>query len=99
MSDTDRQAFREGEARFRTLFESMTEGVALHRLLLDEEGQPADYVLTDANPAYEAHTGIRSRDAIGRRASELYGANGAPYLDVFGRVAMTGEPARMEAYF
>jgi signal transduction histidine kinase len=99
MSDIARQAFREGEARFRTLFESMTEGVALHRLLLDERGEPVDYVLTDANPAYEAHTGIRSRDAIGRKASELYGAHGAPYLDVFGHVAMTGEPARMEAYF
>lgn len=99
MSDTAGQVTHEGEARFRTLFESMTEGVALHRLLLDERGEPADYVLTDANPAYEAHTGIRSDDAVGRRASELYGAGGAPYLDVFGRVAMTGEPARMEAYF
>jgi signal transduction histidine kinase len=99
MSDIARQAFREGGARFRTLFESMTEGVALHRLLLDERGEPVDYVLTDANPAYEPHTGIRSRDAIGRKASELYGANSAPYLDVFGRVAMTGAPARMEAYF
>ena len=99
MSDIVQQAFREGEARFRTLFETMTEGVALHRLLLDEQGQPADYILTDANPAYEAHTGIRSRDAVGRRASELYGAGGAPYLDVFGRVALTGEPVRMEAYF
>ncbi len=99
MSDIDKEAFREGEARFRTLFESMTEGVALHRLLLDERGEPVDYVLTDANPAYEAHTGIRSQDAVGRRASELYGAEGAPYLDVFGRVALTGEPARMEAYF
>ncbi|MBI5443477.1 MAG: PAS domain-containing sensor histidine kinase [Deltaproteobacteria bacterium] len=89
----------EGEVRFRTLFESMTEGVALHRVLLDERGVPVDYVLTDANPAYEAHTGIRSRDAVGRRASELYGSGSAPYIDVFGRVAMTGGPERMEAYF
>lgn len=94
-----RRALREGEARFRALFETMTEGVALHRLLLDERGEPADYILTDANPAYEAHTGIRKEDAIGRLASELYGADGAPYLDVFGSVAITGEPARMEAYF
>ena len=96
---TARRAVPEGEARFRALFETMTEGVALHRLLLDEQGEPADYVLTDANPAYEAHTGIRREDAVGRRASELYGAGGAPYLDVFGRVAITGEPARMEVYF
>ena len=98
-SHDPRRALREGEARFRALFETMTEGVALHRLLLDERGAPADYVLTDANPAYEAHTGIRKEDAVGRLASKLYGAGGAPYLDVFGRVAITGEPARMEAYF
>ncbi len=93
------RALRESETRFRTLFETMTEGVALHRVLLDEQGEPADYVITDANSAYESHTGIRREDAVGRRASELYGADGAPYLDVFGRVAMTGEPARLEVRF
>ena len=93
------RALRESESRFRSLFETMTEGVALHRIVLDERGEPADYVVTDANAAYEAHTGIRREDALGRRASELYGAGGAPYLDVFGRVALTGEPARLEVHF
>lgn len=93
------RALRESETRFRALFETMTEGVALHRVLFDERGEPADYVITDANSAYESHTGIRREDAVGRRASELYGADGAPYLDVFGRVAMTGEPARLEVRF
>ena len=92
-------ALRESEERFRALFETMTEGVALHRLLLDERGSPCDYVVTGANAAYFAHTGIRREDAVGRRASELYGTETAPYLDVFGRVATTGEPARMEARF
>ena len=99
VSHDSRRDLREGEVRFRALFETMTEGVALHRLVFDEHGAPSDYVLTDANPAYEAHTGIRKEDAVGRRASELYGADPAPYLDVFGHVAVTGEPARMEAHF
>lgn len=90
---------QESEKRFRALFETMTEGVALHRLVLDERGNPSDYVITDANPAYETHTGIRRVDAVGRRASELYGAGGAPYLDVFGGVATTGRPARLEVHF
>ena len=93
------RALRESEARFRSLFETMTEGVALHRLLLDERGEPADYLVCDANAAYESHTGIRREDAVGRRASELYGAGGAPYLDVFARVATTGEPARLDVWF
>lgn len=92
-------ALRASEARFRSLFETMTEGVALHRLLLGEAGEPVDYVVTDANPAYELHTGIRREDAVGRRASELYGSGDPPYLDVFGRVATTGEPARLEVLF
>lgn len=92
-------ALRESEERFRSLFESMTEGVALHRLLYDEAGAPADYLILGVNPAFEAHTGIRPEAAIGRKASELYGAYGAPYLDVFARVAVTREPARMEVYF
>ena len=93
------RGIRESEARFRSLFETMTEGVALHRLILDERGEPADYVVTDANPAYESHTGIRPSEAVGRRASELYRTGVAPYLELFGRVATTGEPARLEVFF
>lgn len=98
-SERSARALRESEERFRSLFESMTEGVALHRLLYDERGVADDYVVLNVNPAYETHTGIRPADALGRRASELYGADGAPYLDVFSRVATTGEPARMEVFF
>lgn len=92
-------ALRESEGRFRSLFETMTEGVALHRLVVDAKGLPSDYLVTNVNPAYEAHTGIRPADAVGRLASELYGAGEPPYLDVFGRVALTGEPTRLEIWF
>ena len=93
------RALRESEARFRSLFETMTEGVALHRLLLDGTGAAVDYEITGANRAYADHTGIRREDAIGRRASELYGAGAPPFLDVFARVATTGAPARLEVFF
>ena len=47
------QALRESEARFRSLFESMTEGVALHELLYDNQGLPVDYRIVSTNPAFE----------------------------------------------
>lgn len=93
------RALRESEARYRALFETMTEGVALHRLVLDASGTPVDYVVTNANPAYEAHTGIRPADAVGRRASELYGTGEPPCLEVFSRVATTGAPERLDLFF
>ena len=46
------------ERKFRTLFENLAEGVALHELVLDEIGSPLDYLVLDVNPAYRRHTGL-----------------------------------------
>jgi len=37
------EALRESEHRYRTLFETMSEGFALHEMLCDEKGRPCDY--------------------------------------------------------
>ena len=41
-------ALRESEARFRSLFEHMTEGVVLHELIYDDQGQAVDYRIVSA---------------------------------------------------
>ncbi len=87
------------EKQFRTLFESMIEGVAIHQILYDDAGIPADYIILDVNPAYQAHTGISAKDAVGKKASELYGAGSPPYFDIFYKVAVIGIPERFEVYF
>ena len=92
-------ALRRSEGRFRGLFEAMTEGVALHEILRDEGGEPVDYRLVEVNPAYSTHTGIPQAEAVGRRASELYGTGRAPYLDVYARVVATSQPTRFEIHF
>ena len=48
------EALRESEARFRSLFESMTEGVALHELIYDNQGLPVDYRIVSTNPAFKS---------------------------------------------
>ncbi|MBN2005660.1 MAG: PAS domain S-box protein [Anaerolineae bacterium] len=93
------QALKESEQRFRALFETMTEGVALHRLVYDDEGRPVDYILTDVNPAYETHTGLARTFVTGAYASEIYGTNMPPYFDIFSEVAVTGNPSHVEVYF
>ena len=93
------QALRESEEHFRALFETMVEGVALHKILYDESGAPVDYLIVSVNPAYKTHTGIDPEEAIGKRASELYGTSKPPYFDVYERVVRTGEPTKFEAYF
>jgi PAS domain S-box-containing protein len=92
-------ALRTSEAKFRTLFESMAEGVALHEIILDESGRSVDYRILDVNPAYERHTGLTVAQVQGRLASEAYGVDEPPYLDLFAQVARTGEPMVFETEF
>lgn len=92
------EALRASEARFRALFAALDEGVALHELVLDAAGEPVDYVVLDVNPACERMTGVSREQAVGRRASELYGGGTAPLLAEFAAVARDGQPRRFEAF-
>jgi PAS domain S-box-containing protein len=87
------------EKKFRSLFESMAEGVALHETVYDASGKPVNYRIIDANPSYEKHTGISPTAARGKLATELYGTSETPYLDEFCGVGETGVPNYFETYF
>jgi two-component system, cell cycle sensor histidine kinase and response regulator CckA len=93
------RALRATEQKHQALFDNTAEGIALHQLVRDAEGQPVDYVLTDINPQYEAILGLRGEQVIGRRASEVYGVTPAPYLAEFSSAPLTGKPVRFETYF
>ena len=90
---------RESEARFSRLYTNMTEGAALHTLTYDEAGIPVDYVIVEANPAFENHLGISRDRVIGKTSREAYGVAEPPYLERYARVALTGEPEIFETYF
>ena len=92
-------ALRESEARFRSLFENMTEGVVLHELLYDDQGQAVDYRIVSANASYEKHTGLNPEKIQGQLASIAYGTGAAPYLEEFARVAQTGQAYAFETFF
>ncbi|MFZ5427568.1 MAG: PAS domain-containing protein [Thermodesulfobacteriota bacterium] len=90
---------RQSERRFRSLFESMTEGVCLHEVVLGQDGKPADYRILDVNPAFERILGISRDKAVGVLASGLYGAGEAPFLDMYAEVAATARPVWFETFF
>ena len=94
-----RAALRESEARFRSLYDTMTELVVLHEIVYDPGGRPVDYRIVDCNLAFTQITGIPRDVAIGALASELYAAGEPPYLEIYARVAETGAPAQFETFF
>jgi diguanylate cyclase (GGDEF)-like protein len=90
---------RESEERFRSLFGNMAEGVALHELLLDADGQPWNYRIVATNPRFDAMTGLDGTTVVGKTGDLAYGTPTPPYLEDYARVTLDGEPRQFETYF
>ncbi|MBD3174036.1 MAG: PAS domain S-box protein, partial [Armatimonadia bacterium] len=92
------QELADREARYRTLFHGMLDGASLHEVLVDESGEPCDYRFLDVNPAFEQFTGFRREDIVGRTVREVLPGIEEYWVENLGRVALTGEPLRLEGY-
>lgn len=86
---------RESESRYRTLFERMDEAFCIIQVLFDEAGERSvDYRFLEVNPAFERHTGILN--ATGRTIREFVPGHDEYWFEVYGHIALTGEPCRFE---
>ncbi|MEI6502176.1 MAG: PAS domain S-box protein, partial [Armatimonadota bacterium] len=84
------------EADFRSLFEHMSEGFAYHEIVLREDGRPVDYVFLDVNEAFCELTGLEREAVLGRRVTEVIPGLEPRWIETYGRVALSGEPAEFE---
>ncbi len=92
-------ALRASESQYRGLFNNMTEGFALHEIITDEAGRPCDYRFLDVNPAFEYLTGLRRTGVVGRLVTEVLAGIEPFWIETYGQVALTGEPATFERYY
>ena len=86
------EALRESEERYRTLFSTMLEGFCVIDVIFDARGKPADYRFLEVNPAFEQQTGLN--DAKGKLMRDLAPDHESHWFEIYGNVALTGEPAR-----
>ena len=86
-------ALTESEARYRSLFESMGEGFCVIEAVR-QAGEPSDFRYVAANPAFKAATG--GQDVVGGTIRELFPEEPREWLDIYDRVADTGEAVRFE---
>ncbi len=87
-----RDALRQSERKYRQLFENMTSGFAVHKIIYDPQGKPCDYLYLEANPAFEKLTGVPISALLGKTVKEVMPNTEYYWIETFGRVAMTGEP-------
>ena len=92
------KALSESEEKYRLLYTSMDQGLALHEIITDENGKPVDYVFLDINDSYTRLFGITREISIGKRIKEVMPKVEQYWIDIFGKVALTGEPNYYENY-
>jgi signal transduction histidine kinase/CheY-like chemotaxis protein len=92
-------ALHQREQLFRLLFNNMFEGVALHRLIYDDNGRAINYEIFDVNEQYERILDLRRDEVIHRYVTSVYGTPEPPYLAEFSAVVATGQPVQLEVYF
>lgn len=89
-------ALRVSEAKYRSLFNSMDDGFCILQVIFDQADQPIDCRYLETNPAFEQKSGLTN--ALGRTIRELVPNIEPFWFDIYGRVALTGDPMRYEDY-
>lgn len=77
--------------KHQQLLDEMQLGLALHEIILDEQGKPIDYRFLQVNPMFETTTGLKASHIIGKTVLEVFPQTEQSWIDTYGKVALTGE--------
>ncbi len=85
-------ALEGSEARWRSVFERLHEGLILGEIIRNPDGEAVDWRYLDVNLAWEDLVGVPRDLAIGRTLRELFPGIEAEWISRFARLVETGEP-------
>ncbi len=86
---------------YREIVEQSPMAFAYHKIVLDEEGAPCDYVFLQVNKAFEVMTGLRRENILGKKVTEVLPdlrSEKFDYITVYGNVALHGGTTEFEEY-
>ena len=92
------EELRVSETRYRSLFEGMLNGAAVHEIILDDDGIPIDYRFLNLNASFEEMTGLDRANIIGSTVREALKEVEPIWIERYGKVALTGIPDRFDNY-
>lgn len=89
-------ALKSREQDYRQLFENMTTGLVMLEVVYDGEGLPGGYRVLQVNKAAEEMLERDRIDVIDQEVADIFHPLEAGWIEVFDRVAITGESSAFE---
>ncbi len=89
---------RKSEQKYRSLFDNMDQGMALHEIILDPAGNAVDYRFLEANSSFGKMTGLKHENIIGETVLEVLPGTEQSWIEKYGNVVATGVPLHYENY-
>lgn len=88
--------------KYRSLFENLPDAFACHKLIVDSEGHPVDYIFLDVNIAFTEMFGLSKDSVMGKNITEVFPnikESSFDWIGRFGKVALVGGNIRFEHYY
>lgn len=87
--------------KYGSLFKHMISGVAHHKILLDEDGKPIDYIFIDVNEAYEEMTGLKKENILEKRVTDVFPSilgSDFNWIELYGSIALGADPRKFDVF-
>lgn len=87
------------EEYLQSFINSMCEAFALHEIICDDEGNPCNYSFLAVNHAFLEVTGLTMEAVMGKTVLDVYPGLEGQWIELYGRVALSGTSLQFERYF
>ncbi len=98
-----KEALINSEKKYRQLFNHMNSAFALHKIVVDDIGNPIDYKYVEVNKAFEELTGLKNDNIKGKTVSQILSQHikvaSINWIDLYGKVALSGQSIVMDSVY
>ena len=93
-------ALKESEGKFKSLYEGAFENISIFEMVRGADGVIVDWLVRDNNPAAQEYLGKPMESIVGKRVTEIFGAqNMNGFIDTSRKVMESGRGEFSETYF
>ena len=91
----------ESKQNFENLFEKMSEAIAYHRIITNDQNESIDYVFINVNESFEKYIGLKRSKLLNKKLSEVLPdvhKQSKNWIHIFGKVAQNREAMKIEQF-